>query len=325
MTKAEILVLDELRAQRRTFKLGSLAWSMSLILVFLLCGFFTVWPLPAFGIFRQNFFDRPLTSDARSGVSYNLVFTREKGFFFQVLEDTPVEVHVDGATVITRASLPRLEDILQDTGVELAPRDRVEARLVSGKIPEINVIRVRSRIVAVQDIIPPPVKKISDYNLPYGKVQVRSPGQPGLLLKKFEVVTENGVEIQRKELGSEVIKKPEPKIVAFGAAAPGVRPKTASRGDTSGERVRQVMSMVATAYTHTGSPTATGVWPHVGGVAVDPEVIPLGTKLYVEGYGPARAVDTGGLIKGRRIDLFFDTASECFAWGKKEVKVYVLE
>jgi 3D (Asp-Asp-Asp) domain-containing protein len=88
---------------------------------------------------------------------------------------------------------------------------------------------------------------------------------------------------------------------------------------------RRVLKMTATAYTHTGSPTATGVWPYVGGVAVDPDVIPLGSRLYVEGYGPARAVDTGGLIKGNRIDLFFDTEAECFAFGKREVDVYVLE
>jgi 3D (Asp-Asp-Asp) domain-containing protein len=60
-------------------------------------------------------------------------------------------------------------------------------------------------------------------------------------------------------------------------------------------------------------------------VAVDPAVIPIGSKLYIDGYGPARAVDTGAMIKGNRIDLFFDTESECEAWGRRPVAVSIME
>lgn len=59
-------------------------------------------------------------------------------------------------------------------------------------------------------------------------------------------------------------------------------------------------------------------------VAVDPRVIPLGTKLYVEGYGYAIAEDTGGAIKGNRIDLYFNTSKEVDNWGVKYLNVYVL-
>ena len=69
--------------------------------------------------------------------------------------------------------------------------------------------------------------------------------------------------------------------------------------------------------------TATGVKPQVGVIAVDPKVIPLGTKLYVEGYGNCVAADTGGAIKGNRIDVFKNTASEVRAWGRQQVKVYI--
>jgi len=68
-----------------------------------------------------------------------------------------------------------------------------------------------------------------------------------------------------------------------------------------------------------------GVMPYVGGVAVDPKVVPLGTDLFVEGYGYAKAVDTGGLIKGNRIDVFLETSKECYNWGRRNVKVYILE
>jgi 3D (Asp-Asp-Asp) domain-containing protein len=59
-------------------------------------------------------------------------------------------------------------------------------------------------------------------------------------------------------------------------------------------------------------------------IAVDPRVIPLGTKVYVEGYGYAIAEDVGGAIKGNIIDVFFNTSSECRSWGVKYVNVYVL-
>ena len=60
-------------------------------------------------------------------------------------------------------------------------------------------------------------------------------------------------------------------------------------------------------------------------IAVDPRVIPLGTKLYVEGYGYGIAEDTGGLIKGNRVDLFFNSESECNNWGAKSADVYILK
>jgi 3D (Asp-Asp-Asp) domain-containing protein len=86
------------------------------------------------------------------------------------------------------------------------------------------------------------------------------------------------------------------------------------------------LSMESTAYTWTGNKTATGTWPTVGTVAVDPQVIPLGSRVYVDGYGFATAADTGGLINGNIIDVYLDTRDECIKWGRKRgIAVYVLE
>ena len=87
----------------------------------------------------------------------------------------------------------------------------------------------------------------------------------------------------------------------------------------------RTMTVQATAYTHTGNPTATGVMPKVGMIAVDPKVIPLGTKVYVEGYGYATATDTGGAIKGNIIDLFMNTKQECIQWGRRTVDIKILK
>ena len=77
--------------------------------------------------------------------------------------------------------------------------------------------------------------------------------------------------------------------------------------------------------------TASGTKARPGVVAVDPRVIPLGTELYIQSldgtndYGFAVAEDTGGSIKGNKIDLFFTTESQCYSFGRRNVKVYVLE
>ena len=86
------------------------------------------------------------------------------------------------------------------------------------------------------------------------------------------------------------------------------------------------LSMESTAYTWTGYRTATGTWPAVGTIAVDPQFIPLGSKVYVDGYGFAIAEDTGRLIKGNIIDVYFETRDECIKWGRRRgVTVYILE
>ncbi len=64
--------------------------------------------------------------------------------------------------------------------------------------------------------------------------------------------------------------------------------------------------------------------PDVKVIAVDPSIIKLGTKVYVEGYGYAIAGDTGGSIKGNKIDVFFPTKEEAYKWGRKNVTIKIL-
>lgn len=82
--------------------------------------------------------------------------------------------------------------------------------------------------------------------------------------------------------------------------------------------------MIATAYSWTGNRTATGVYPDEGMIAVDPEVLKLGSWVHVEHYGKARCIDTGGDIRGHRIDVYFNTQEEAIKWGVKKVKVKIL-
>lgn len=74
-----------------------------------------------------------------------------------------------------------------------------------------------------------------------------------------------------------------------------------------------------------GAHTSTGRLVKKGVVAVDPDIIPLGTKLYIPGYGDAVAADVGSGIRGNRIDIAFDTHEEALSFGRQSVTVFVLE
>ncbi len=99
--------------------------------------------------------------------------------------------------------------------------------------------------------------------------------------------------------------------------------------EPSGRPTGRVLTMEATGYSPEepglDDNTASGLKARRGVVAVDPRVIPLGTRLHVEGYGNAIAADTGSAIKGNRIDLCFDTLEECDAYGRRTVRVEILD
>ena len=88
----------------------------------------------------------------------------------------------------------------------------------------------------------------------------------------------------------------------------------------------ETQTYIATAYTHTGNKTRSGTWPKEGRtIAVDPEIIPLGTELIINGQGGYIAEDTGGNIKGQRLDIFMDTQELALTWGCQPVEVVVIE
>jgi 3D (Asp-Asp-Asp) domain-containing protein len=136
----------------------------------------------------------------------------------------------------------------------------------------------------------------------------------------------NSVVVDRQVLSHVVLQRPMPGIIV--AAPP--RNVAEAMAVTGVHRLVAVYAMVATAYTAgsaqavpTGR-TATGMPARYGVVAVDPRVIPLGSRLYIQGYGTAIAADTGGAIRGNRIDLCMDSYRSAIDFGRQPVKVYVL-
>lgn len=91
---------------------------------------------------------------------------------------------------------------------------------------------------------------------------------------------------------------------------------------------KEVYTMMSTAYAG-DTITYMGTTPvrdpdGISTIAVDPSIIPLGSKVYIPGYGLAIASDTGGLINGNRIDLFLNSEDECINWGVQTVSLYLI-
>lgn len=152
--------------------------------------------------------------------------------------------------------------------------------------------------------------------------KVKSEGVNGQKEITYQVVYKDGVEVSRNVKSTKTIVEPQNKVVVKGTGH-----VYASRGGGN-ITYKKKISSIATAYSN-HSNTATGRRPvrNEGGlstIAVDPSVIPLGSKVYVDGYGYAIASDTGGAIKGNRIDVYLNSSSECDSWGRKSVNTLVV-
>ncbi|HLQ97579.1 MAG TPA: ubiquitin-like domain-containing protein [Candidatus Dormibacteraeota bacterium] len=227
----------------------------------------------------------------------------------------------------------------------------------------ITITRVEKETDIIEEMIDFETETREDDTLAKGKEKVLSEGKQGTLVKTFEVTKENGKEVDRELKDEEIKTASENRVVAIGTKEPeppkqdlvtlGSKTETKSSSNKSSETPKEsktdhsskesetksaesseeVMYMNATAYSANcngcSGVTATGINlndnPDLKVVAVDPDVIPLGTKVWVEGYGNAVAGDTGGSIKGNRIDVHVPTRSDASQYGWKKVKVKILE
>jgi uncharacterized protein YabE (DUF348 family) len=220
-------------------------------------------------------------------------------------------------------------DFLTQQGITLKKLDRVEPSLQE-KVEQNAVIKV-IRVEKVTDVVEEPINFAvvtkKDTNLAKGKEKIVKEGKQGLKTKKFEVVLENGKEVSRKLVSEKTVREKEDKVVALGTR---VLVAQVSRGSMpSGGKEFYVSSTAYTAGCNGCSGiTATGINlranPNVKVIAVDPRIIPLGTKVYVEGYGYAIAADKGSAIKGYKIDVFFPNLSDAYRWGNRKVKIKIL-
>lgn len=210
--------------------------------------------------------------------------------------------------------------LLSQAKISLGPNDAIEPGPDSPLVPgsTVRVTRVSHQNVKEERPLAFSVVKRGDPDLFKGVERVIQKGQEGKEVRVYRVTYHNGQEVKRELVNTTVTQKPTNQIVAYGTL------QVASRGGTRFAFDR-VMDVLATAYSpSTGSYTCTGARAKRGTIAVDPRLIPLGTRLYVEGYGFGVAQDVGSAIQGARIDVFFESEAQAQAWGMRRVRVYIL-
>lgn len=250
----------------------------------------------------------------------------------------PVNILADGEEKQLMTYKDTVKDALDSASVKLEGADRLEGADPGDKIVKdmrIKVVRVREEIQSEQIQIPFKVVTRENNRLDKGTEKVVKAGKEGIREKLYKVVFEDGKQIAKSMVKDSIVSNPVDRLIELGTV---LNFKT-SRGEVV--RYRKTLSMRATAYTSSYEDTGkkpgdagfgityTGMRARRGVIAVDPRVIPLGTRVFVEipgrnDYGFAVAGDTGGAIKGDLIDLYFEDKGTVDNWGCKRVKVYFL-
>jgi len=155
-----------------------------------------------------------------------------------------------------------------------------------------------------------------------------------------ETVVNNTVILSNAVNGKQIIGTATPKVSAVSSSSnvscvSTLKPENDILLDENGNPVsyKKKLNVQATGYTYTGHKCATGVTPQPGYIAVNPKIIPYGTKMYIKTadgkciYGYAVAADTGGFVRSRptNVDLFFSTRSAAVSFGRRNVEIYILE
>jgi 3D (Asp-Asp-Asp) domain-containing protein len=231
--------------------------------------------------------------------------------------------------------LPQENDEITIDGANVATSDTIE------------LVAVDSKEVEVTSSVDFDTEYVEDSTLEKGKTKVITEGEKGEKVSVQKVTYRDGEEISRETLSEDITSEPVTQVVAKGTKEAVKTVTSPSKGsvfssDTgntiNGMKYTKKITMQATAYStspsENGGYTVSAMGNPLGHgiVAIDPSVVPLGSKVYVEStdgswtYGIASAEDTGGAIKGNRIDLCYEgSVASVNTFGRRSCNVYILE
>ncbi len=265
-----------------------------------------------------------------------------------VVTPSPATPVTDGMTVVVRHAIPvtvtiageeislevigsTVADALVAAGLDpgrgITVTPPLDAPLYPGMVIETTDVLVRAAEERFE--IPYDVVTENDPTLPQGTRSIKRHGEAGSGVRVYRVLVSGGEESARTLVEERVVAEPVSEVVLVGTKrASGQVPARARAAAAEPPAQGRTLTVTATGYSSAdpgvGSRTATGARATYGVIAVDPSVIPLGTRVYIPGYGNAVAADTGGAISGAKIDLCFDTRAEALAWGRRTVTITIL-
>jgi uncharacterized protein YabE (DUF348 family) len=236
------------------------------------------------------------------------------GLTIQLTRSQVVTVHADGHDTQGRTHAATVGQALSELGLALVGED-YSTPAEGQPLPadgHIRVVRVREAVLTDQQLIPFDVTYQALPNVEIDHLQLVQAGAPGVQRKLTRVRYEDGVEVARVAETEAQVQTATPQIIGYGT---NIVIRTLDTPDGPIEYWR-ALTMYATSYaakftnrtpgTSYYGRTASGKILTKGLVAIDRRLIPFGTRMYVPGYGPAEAADTGSGVKGRFIDLGFD-------------------
>jgi uncharacterized protein YabE (DUF348 family)/3D (Asp-Asp-Asp) domain-containing protein len=271
--------------------------------------------------------------------------TLTPGMQIRVTRGYHVTVTVDGGeTDVTVPEGTTMAEALEEAGVTLGEFDVVSvdtATLVEEDCA-VNIDRVVYREVTTKEVVPYKVVTKNTDQLLKGKTEIQTKGVNGerTVVTKEKLV--NGEVAETEVLSNEVTTQPVDEVKLVGTKVETKKysyarvDENGTLYDQNGNPVsyRSMLTGSCTAYTAPkGASTATGRPAKVGNIAVNPNIIPYGTRLYIcspDGrfvYGYAVAADTGGaLMNGLGLaDLYYDTVADCYAFGRRTMNIYILD
>jgi uncharacterized protein YabE (DUF348 family)/3D (Asp-Asp-Asp) domain-containing protein len=240
-----------------------------------------------------------------------------------ILRSTPVQIRVDGHTIRTRTRAGTVAGVLGQEGIALVGTDYVTPAMDAPIQPDmtIQVTRVREEYIVEFESIPFKTVWVPDPEVEIDNIRLAQAGQLGINKRRYRVVYENDQEVARFLEDSWAAQPPITKTMAYGTK---IVIRTLDTPEGPVEYWRKMRAyLVSYKPASSGKPkdhprygyTRLGWKLKKGIVAVDPDVIPLKTNLYVPGYGLARAGDTGGGVKGKLVDLGYgDNDYQSWHW-----------
>lgn len=242
------------------------------------------------------------------------------------------------------SSIKGLTESLKEYGIILSEKDLVfpTKDFDNSNIDYLLITNYEEKTEEIEKPIPFETIETHDDSILKGEQVVNVEGEEGLLKEKVLKVFRNGKLISEKKVSEEVIKPAVNKEVAVGTkevettnSYEHTGSNNANQSSDLGFSYSYYIDVQATAYDASvadGIPyTATGTIARPGVIAVDPSVIPLGTRVYIESmdgwpsYGYAVAEDTGSAIVGHIVDLFYDSHQTALDFGRRNVRVYILD
>ncbi len=246
------------------------------------------------------------------------------GMTIHIVKAYDVFLTVDGQTYKYNSLGVTTQELMDRFGITMGPYDTIDTDLNAHlhALQTVTIVRFNIAMVTEETRIPYKTKYVKNTNLPIGNTEIVQTGLDGIKETDYVCVYRNGEEISRTEIETREVQQQQAKIIHCGTKILKGIPEEVEKN-----ALQVIENVKAYSYNY-GSQIRYGVygmWCSYGTVAVDRRVIPLGSKLYIEGYGYAIANDIGSDIKGNTLDLFMEYRPQCSIWGVRRVKVYVLE